>query len=304
MKQAEQLERPLAEKWRPVLFEDFICNEKDLIFNYLKSPKNLPSFIFYGKAGTGKTTCAKLIAKKLGCDFLRLNASEERGVDTIREKVKGYVQSMSMLSDMKRCVFLDEADGLTSQALESMKVLIEDYSENAFFILACNNLAKIIDPIQSRCVKINFDRPSKLDILMRLEHICEEEGIKYASLDKLIDTRYPDIRSMIVALQSFRSAKKDLTSTFDYGIIVNKIEKADLEGIYKIVFESDFDCLGFTRYYFKYLFDNYERFSLTRCSKCAIMLAEVEKSANMNLNVPIIFMASIANIINILKENK
>ena len=146
-----------TEAYRPQVFNDVIIDKKSLIENYLKEPNTIPSFLFSSaKPGTGKTTTAKIIAKTLKCDILSLNSSDERGIDTVRDKIKAFAESMSSLEGMKRCVFMDEADRSTSTAQDALKNIIETYSDNCFFIFTCNDISKITEPIRSRCVLINF----------------------------------------------------------------------------------------------------------------------------------------------------
>ncbi|GAG64276.1 unnamed protein product, partial [marine sediment metagenome] len=155
-----------TEKFRPQVFDEVIIDKKTLITNYLKTPNTIPSFLFTSaRPGTGKTTTAKIIAKTLKCDILSLNASDERGIEMIREKIKTFAESMSSLDGMKRCVFCDEADRLTSIAQDALKNIIETYSDNCFFIFTCNDISKITEPIRSRCVLVNFDKPGKVEIL-------------------------------------------------------------------------------------------------------------------------------------------
>ena len=120
---------------------------------------DIQNLIFYGPAGTGKTTLAKLIVKNIDCDYLYINASDERGIETIRDKVSGFASTMSFKP--LKIIILDEADFLTIQAQASLRNVIEEFSQNCRFILTCNYVERIIDPLQSRCQTLKIVPPSK-----------------------------------------------------------------------------------------------------------------------------------------------
>ena len=207
-----------VEKYRPQTFDDFVIATKDneklrQKFEGLKktvreNPFSLPNMIFESSAGTGKTTLAKIIINELGADKLYLNASDERGIDTIREKVKAFASTVSFKSDVPKIVHLDEADGLTADAQNILRNIMEEYSSRCRFILTCNNISKIIEPIsKSRCEIFRFGYPDRDDILSRLKYICITEDIDIDDfiLNKIIDTKYPDIRSMVKALDIYKN---------------------------------------------------------------------------------------------------
>ena len=191
-----------VEKYRPQVLEDYVGNEviKNKIEDYLKQG-SIQNLLFHGVAGTGKTTLAKLIAKNLNCDLLYLNASDERGIDTIREKIIPFASSMSF-NDVK-IVILDEADYLTPQAQATLRNTIESCSKTTRFILTCNYLERIISPLQSRCQTFEITPPSKTEVNNKCKSILSKEDISYENNDVLtvIDTHYPDIRKIINTLQ-------------------------------------------------------------------------------------------------------
>jgi DNA polymerase III delta prime subunit len=286
------------EKYRPAKFEDLILNKKDGLLKYLHNPKAMPSFIFYSsKPGTGKTSAAKIIIDYLKCDSLCINSSDERGIDTIRDKIKLFAGSLS-LSDGKRCVFLDEADGLTKQAQDSLRNLMETYSDNCFFIFSCNDIGKISEPIRSRCVGIDFETPNKADILNRLEYICEKEKIKTEEkvLILLIDSFYPDIRSIIVRLQQHKI--DGLPINFDekeFKAFLEAIKKKDVTYLYEKTY-GGFPIIEFNRWFFIYLFNHWKTIGLDKTAKISLLLADTEKSWNLGTNLPIVFLSNIIEI--------
>ena len=166
----------------------------------------MPHLLLFGPPGTGKTTLARVIVKKLNCDYIILNSSDERGIDTIREKVKTFASTKSKDSNIKVCI-LDECDALTSSAQDSLRNLMEQYSSNCRFVLTCNYASRVIDPLQSRCIKIDFSNIKKEDIIERLEFICSQENIPYEieALSKIVDRTGSDIRSAINKIEELKS---------------------------------------------------------------------------------------------------
>lgn len=199
----------LVEKYRPKTVEDFIGDDSliKMIKTIIKEPSKIPHLLLVSQsAGTGKTSLAKLIVRLLKSDVLYMNASDERGIDTIRGKVKEFASTVSFNQDSPKIVHLDEADGLTKDAQNTLRNMMEEYAFNCRFILTCNNQSKIIEPLQSRCKIIQFTNPPKDKILSRLEFICKEEKIEIGKdkLDTLVDASYPDIRSMVKNLDTYR----------------------------------------------------------------------------------------------------
>mgnify|MGYP001212465757 CR=1 FL=1 len=192
----------LVEKYRPTNIDNYVGNEsiKKSISNYI-SQNDIQNLIFYGPAGTGKTTLAKLIVKNIDCDHLYINASDERGIETIRDKVSGFASTMSFKP--LKVVILDEADFLTIQAQASLRNVIETFSRTTRFILTCNFIERIIDPLQSRCQTLKVVPPNKLDILKHLAKVIKRENIKTNEEDLkiIVDNNYPDVRKMLNTIQ-------------------------------------------------------------------------------------------------------
>ena len=167
-----------VERYRPSTMETYIGNEhlKSKVSIYLESG-DLPHLLLYGRAGTGKTTLAKLLVKNIECDYLYINASDENNVDTVRTKVKNFASTIGF-KDFK-IIILDECDYITPNAQAALRNLMETFSRHCRFILTCNFVERIIDPIQSRCQMFQTTPPSKPDVAKRLVEILEEESVGY-----------------------------------------------------------------------------------------------------------------------------
>ncbi len=191
-----------VEKYRPQVLEEYVGNEiiKNKIADYLKQG-SIQNLLFHGVAGTGKTTLAKLITKNLNCDLLYINASDERGIDTIRDKIIPFASTMGF-NDVK-IVILDEADYITPQAQATLRNTIESCSKTTRFILTCNYLERIISPLQSRCQSFEITPPSKSEVYYKCQEILTKEKISFyeQGIEDVINTHYPDIRKIINTIQ-------------------------------------------------------------------------------------------------------
>ena len=189
-----------TEKYRPQTFDEIIG-----LKTKFEKGMDLPNMLLAGRCGIGKTTLAKVVAKEFDLDVLYLNASDERGIDVVRNKVKDFASTMSMNSKMK-LIHFDEADGLTFDAQNSLRNIMEEYSGNCRFIFTCNNIGKIIEPIRSRCLEIDLSQPDDEEIAGYLMKIIESEQIKLKVGDivELMRVNYPDIRSMVNGLQHYK----------------------------------------------------------------------------------------------------
>lgn len=187
-----------TEKYRPKTLDQIVGLK-------FKFDGDLPNILLAGRCGIGKTTLAKVLATKYNVDLLYLNASDERGIDVIRNKVKEFASTMSIGGKVK-LVHFDEADGLTFDAQNTLRNIMEEYSNNCRFIFTCNNVAKIIEPLRSRCIEINLAQPPMPDIEVYLQAIIEAEkiSIKAEDVSNIISVNYPDIRSMVNALQHYQ----------------------------------------------------------------------------------------------------
>ncbi len=206
-----------VEKYRPEKLDEII-DQKEIIRglkNLIKNPEEIPHLLFAGPAGVGKTTTALCVAKGLlgeewQRDTLELNASDERGIKMVRERVKEFAAVMKLTTNNKednrpfRIIILDEADEMTQEAQTALRRIIEDSSRTTRFIFICNYLTQIIEPIQSRCVVFRFTRLTNEDIVGHLKVICQKEGVKYddKALTQIYAATSGDLRHSINILQA------------------------------------------------------------------------------------------------------
>ena len=191
-----------TEKYRPSKLADYVGNEhlKSKVEGYLQTGE-IPHLLLYGKAGTGKTTLAKLIVKSIECDYMIINASDENNVETVRNKVKNFASSMGFKPF--KIIILDEFDYMTANAQAILRNLMETFSGHCRFILTCNYVEKVIEPIQSRCQTFQIVPPTKKDVAMQISKILKSEEIEFEVKDlvPIIDAAYPDIRKVINTCQ-------------------------------------------------------------------------------------------------------
>ena len=190
------------ESYRPTKLVDYVGNAhlKSKIEGYLETG-DVPHLLLHGRAGTGKTTLAKLIVKSVDCDYMVINASDENNVDTVRNKVKNFASSMGFKK--WKIVILDEFDYMSPNAQAILRNLMETFSQHCRFILTCNYVEKVIDPIQSRCQSFQIVPPTKKDVAIQISKILGAEGVEFEPKDlvPIIDAGYPDIRKIINTCQ-------------------------------------------------------------------------------------------------------
>lgn len=246
-----------TEKYRPKKFDEVIGLDSVYWDKFRENPYELPHLLLVGSPGIGKTTLAKVIANELDSDVLYLNASDERGIDVVRNKVKNFASTTSFNTKSPKIIHLDEADGLTPDAQNVLRNIMEEYSSNARFVLTANNESKITEPIKSRTVRFNMALPDKEKILERLMMISELERIQINldSLINVVETYYPDIRSMVkhlqylkldIAKESYEDAiivfliKKEFTNARTYWISNSIDYKLIIQKIYKKLMDEEY----------------------------------------------------------------
>jgi DNA polymerase III delta prime subunit len=294
-----------VEKYRPKKLEDYVGNDhlKQKIRDYIESG-DVPHLLLYGKAGTGKTTLAKLIVNSINCDFMILNASDENNVDTVRNKVKSFASTIGF-KDIK-IVILDEFDYMTPQAQAILRNLMETFSKHCRFILTCNYVEKIIDPIQSRCQTFQIIPPTKKDVAVQISKILTEERIQFElkELVPIVDSSYPDIRKIINTCQLNSSKgilKIDSSSISDADVRVKIIDilksKDDKRNRYVNLRQAvaDSRIQDFTELY-THLYEKVNDYAVGNTSAVIMILAQGQYKDAMIVDKEICFMATLIEI--------
>ena len=208
-----------TEKYRPQTFNE-LCGQEHVIprLKGLVESGEMPHLLFAGPAGVGKTTSALIIAKKLYTNswknnFLELNASDERGIDVIRDKVKDFARTRPIGEHDFKIIMLDEADSLTRDAQQALRRTMETYSKTCRFILSCNYSSKIIDPIQSRCAVFRFKNIGKEELIKYINHIILAEGVttEPEALNALYEITHGDTRRAVNLLQTVSTNNRTIT---------------------------------------------------------------------------------------------
>ena len=236
-----------TEKYRPKVFEDMVGQEE--IIRRVKSlvdSFNIPHLLFAGPAGVGKSTLALIIVKTLFGEswrenYLELNASDERGIDVVRQKVKDFARTKALGDVPFKVIFLDEADALTREAQQALRRTMENYTSTCRFVMSCNYSSKILDPIQSRAVVLRFQLLEKKDVKKRIDLISENEGLTISpdAFDALYESSEGDCRRIINLLQATASISPNITPDL-VNTIVSKAKPSDIKIVLDYALSGDF----------------------------------------------------------------
>jgi len=300
-----------VEKYRSKVLDEYIGNEqlKQIVSQYINT-NDIQNLLLYGTPGTGKTTLAKLIVNNINCDFLYINASDERGIDTIRDKVQGFASSASFKP--LKIIILDEADFLTIQAQASLRNIIETYSRTTRFILTCNYLERIIDPLQSRCQVLKITPPSKKEVAQHVANVLDQEDINYENfhIAFVVNKHYPDIRKILNTCQVNTVDGKlvidtsILTSSNYKDTILKELKtpsKNNFKNIRQTLADSNLD--DFEEIY-RFLYDNLDEYGKDDLTKVSIII-EIENymyHANFRIDKEINLMALICSILKLINS--
>ena len=292
----------LNERYRPDNLDNYVGNSnlKSTLAKQL-SQNDIQNYLFYGPAGTGKTTLAKLIVNNLDCDSLYINASDERGIETIRDKVSGFA-SVASIKPLK-VVILDESDFLTIQAQASLRNVIETFSRTTRFILTCNFVERIIDPIQSRCQTFKIVPPTKKEVAVHITGICDKENIGYEipSIGKLVNKYYPDIRKMLNTVQAstvdghLQLDDSLLVSSSYMSSVLDELKQSNYKNIRQIIADSGVDDY---EELFRFLYENASEYMPNKEGTAAILINEHLYKSNFRIDKEINLMSLIQNLIN------
>jgi replication factor C small subunit len=295
-----------VEKYRPDTLEGYVGNEHILekVKIYIEND-DVPHLLLYGVAGTGKTTLAKIITNQIDCDVMYINASDENSVDAVRDKIRGFASSMGFRK--WKVVILDESDYLTPNAQAALRNLMETFSKSTRFILTCNYVEKVIDPIQSRCQTFAIAPPSKKEVAKRLFDILNEEGVEFNKEDLaiLVNSGYPDIRRVLNAAQRQvvkGELKIDTTSTVQANYTDNVIKVLQKSGDIKEQFTeirqiiNDSKLKDFTPLY-RSLYDEVDNYASGKVGQTILNIADGQYKDAMVVDKEINVMAMILNIL-------
>mgnify|MGYP000660379526 FL=1 len=296
-----------VEKYRPKNLSTYVGNEhlKEKVKRYIES-EDVPHLLLYGKAGTGKTTLAKIITSNIECDYLYINASDENKVDDVRNKIKTFASSVGFKS--LKVVILDECDYLTPNAQAALRNLMETFSRHCRFILTCNYVERIIDPIQSRCQSYKVVPPSKKEVAQQMVKILDLESVEYKLDDvaMIVNAGYPDIRRVINSAQRQVVDSKlsvDVSSIIqnDYKVqLLGKLtEGAPFKDIRQLIADNSIN--DYSELY-RLLYDELETYSNGRVAECIMAIAESQYKDVMVVDKEINFMSLIIELITIIRK--
>jgi len=294
-----------VEKYRPNELDNYIGNDhlKSKVSVYLESG-DIPHLLLFGRAGTGKTTLAKLLINNIDCDYLYINASDENSVDVVREKVKNFASTLGF-KDMK-VIILDECDYITPNAQAALRNLMETFSKNCRFILTCNYVERIIDPIQSRCQSFQIVPPDRKQVAQHLSNILDNENVKYKleNIVTIVNGGFPDLRRVINASQrqvvnGELVIDEGMSIQNDYKnqvleILKTQDKKNSFKNIRQLLADSkvtDFSDL------FRLLFDTVDDWGRGHVAECILILAQYQQSDAVVVDKEINIMAMFVEII-------
>lgn len=233
-----------VEKYRPQKIDDCILPESlKKTFKEFIASGELPTFLFTGSAGVGKTTVAKALCNEIGAEYIMINGSDEgRSIDVLRTTIKNFASTVS-LTDAKKVIIIDEADYMNAQSVQpALRSFIEEFSNNCRFIFTCNFKNRIIDPLHSRCAVVEFkiDNAEKPKVAAafyrRIVDILTTEGVEFDSkvVAELVTKHFPDFRRVLNELQRYSVSGK-----IDSGLLVNMSEES-LKDLIKLIKAKDY----------------------------------------------------------------
>ena len=299
-----------VEAFRPETLDGYVGNEHVVskVKIYLESG-DVPHLLFYGQAGTGKTTLAKIIAKGVDSDVMYINASDENNIETVRTKIKNFASTVGFRR--WKIVILDEADYMTPNGQAALRNLMETFSKTCRFILTCNYVEKIIDPIQSRCQAFAIEPPNRKEVAKRIVNILNDRDIKYDNQDlvTVINSGYPDIRRILNSCQSQIVDNQlviDDNSLVQANYMTKLLEILKGPSDKKTAFResrqliNDSKVKDFTALY-RYLFDELDTYAEGSIAAAILILAEAQYQDTFAVDKELHVMAMLIKLLNEIK---
>ena len=295
-----------VEKYRPTDLSTYVGNEhlKEKVKVYLES-EDVPHLLLFGKAGTGKTTLAKIVVNNIDCDYMYINASDENKVDDVRNKIKTFASSVGFKS--LKVIILDECDYLTPNAQAALRNLMETFSKHCRFILTCNYVERIIDPIQSRCQSYKVVPPSKKEVAQQMVNILKQENCTFELDDiaLIVNAGYPDIRRVINSAQRQivdGKLKIDTSSVIQNNYKLQLLEMlsngSKLNDIRQLI--ADNSISDYSELY-RLLYDEVDNYGNGKQAECIMNIAEAQYQDVHVVDKEINFMSLIIRLTRILK---
>lgn len=293
----------LNEKWRPDTLEGYICsNENRAKFQEFINNQDIPHILLAGHPGSGKTTLAKILANNINCDYLFLNAVDERSIDVMRDKVGSFASAGSFKP--LKIVILDEATHILQASQVLLLNMMETYSINTRFILTGNYPERLIEPLRSRCQEFDLEPPSKKVIAQHIDNILNTEDIKHTIEDvvNIIKKFYPDFRRIINACQKYTvngeiKLDSSIVISDDYkDSILNELKKPNSKS-FNIIRQvlADADLSDYTDLY-RFLYDNIDQYA-KNTGLITIIIEEYKYHSISRIDQELCFMACISKIL-------
>lgn len=286
------------EKYRPENVENYICSKelKEKINKWIED-KDFPHLLLTGTAGTGKTTLAKLLVKNINCDYLYINATDERSLDTMRDKVKAFASTMSFKP--LKVIILDESDYIRQDGQALLRGIIEEFSLTTRFIFTGNYIERFIEPLQSRLHKIKLEPPSRSEVASWINNILENENIKFTleSIVFFVNLYYPDIRKIIDECQHnsitgelITNEKQLVESNYMFKILeeLKKPTSKSFNNIRQLIADSGNRTFGEL---YRFLYDNLKQ------EEIIVILAEMDYQSQFVLDKEINISACLIKIL-------
>lgn len=294
----------LNEKYRPDTLEGFICSEEDKIkFQQFIDEQDIPHILFAGKPGSGKTTLAKILVNNIDCDYLYINATDERSIDIMRDKVGAFAAAGSFKA--KKIVILDEATHILQASQVILLNMMETFSLTTRFILTGNYPERLIEPLRSRCQEYDLQPPSKKIIAKHINNILNKENIEHTTNDviTIVNKFYPDFRRIINNCQKYNINGKiqlnNLSNTdneYKEKILEELKNKSSetFNNIRQIIADSEIEDFSDI---FRFLFDKLDEYAPKNGGEIIIIIEEYQFHSNFRIDQEIIVMSLISKII-------